>query len=162
MSLGRRVGRAEAVIFPVAVRDVPCAFHALADITPTPAGAVVWEGGCLECGEPLAYHETGSIPAREREVYRELYSVGVTLDTITGSRRLLAALAWVWRPRLCAPPAPLGAHERALLDEHTRRMVEKWAAHWERASGETLEAAAKILDDGLSVAELEAIIWPES
>jgi hypothetical protein len=47
-----------------------------------------------------------------------------------------------------------------LIDEHDRRMTEKWEAHWRTVSDEILEAAVELLEGQPPDAELEAIIWP--
>lgn len=75
----------------VAACDVPCALHALADATPTPPGAELWEAPCFECGAPLLYHIAADVPRRERELSAELYGPG-TLAALTASRRTLAGM----------------------------------------------------------------------
>lgn len=42
--------------------------------------------------------------------------------------------------------APGEVYKRASMEEHDRRMVEKWTAHWQTVSDEILEAAAELLE----------------
>jgi hypothetical protein len=168
-ALRRQLERAERVIHPAASRVIPCAWHALAEIEPRVhvAPADVFPGSCPECGGDMDFNMTGATP-RERELSAEFYFRGHTLDTLTASRRSLAAMVWLSRRGETITASPGEVYKRALIDEHNRRMGEKWAAHLEAVSDETLEVwrdlAERDLDDARpspSDAELEAIIWPE-
>jgi hypothetical protein len=139
--------------------DVPCALHALAAITPTPCGAEVFEGGCLECGVGILYH-TATTTERERALCVELYGPGASLARLTASRRSLAGFIWLSRRGDARAAEPCEAYQRALIEEHNRRMAEKWAAHWQTVPLAELEAGAELLESRLSDAELAAIIWP--
>jgi hypothetical protein len=97
---------------------------------------------------------------RERELSAEFYYRGFTLAALTASRRAVAGLAWLSRRGKIITAAPGEVYKRALLDEHNRRMSEKWAAHWATVPDELLEFAADMLEGRTPDAELEAIIWP--
>jgi hypothetical protein len=153
-----RSGRLEK-LEAVAVAGVPCAWHALGSITPTPAGAEIHTGACPECGEDMLYNSAGTT-SRERELHAELYGPGATLATLTVSRRSLAGMVWLSRRGTIITAAPGEVYKRALIDEHGRRMTEKWTAHWQTVSDEILEEAAVLLEGQPPDAELEAIIWP--
>lgn len=156
MSALSRLQKLEAV----AACDVPCAWHALGSILPTPAGAEIYTGACLECGEDMLFNSAGTT-ARERELHAELYGPGATLATLTASRRSLAAMVWLSRRGVVITAAPSEVYKRSLIEEHNQRMAEKWEAHWQTVSDEILEAAAELLEGEPPDAELEAIIWPE-
>lgn len=160
-TLRRQLERAEGAILPEASRRVPCAWHALADLLPRPPvdPADVFPGTCIECGEDMDFSMVGCTP-RERVLSAEFYFRGHTLATLTASRRAVAALAWLSRRGKIITAAPGEVYKRALLDEHNRRMSEKWAAHWATISDELLEFAADMLEGRTPDAELEAIIWP--
>lgn len=142
----------------VAVAGVTRAWHALGSITPTPAGAQIYTGACLECGEDMLYHSAG-VTERERELHAELYGPGATLVTLTASRRSLAGMVWLYRRGSALTAAPGEVYKRALIEEHGRRMTEKWEAHWQTVSDEILEAAVELLECQQSDAELKEIIW---
>lgn len=154
-----RVEKVEATLYAERARGAVCAFHALADITPTPRGAEVWEGACAECDAAIIYHSTGPMPSRERDLYRELYAVGRTPARVTGSRRMLAVTVWMSRQPPASSP-PLGPYEQVLSDESLRRIRERWTEHWKTVPDDVLEDAADMFEGRVSDAELEAIIWP--
>jgi hypothetical protein len=107
----------------------------------------------------MLYNSAGTT-ARERELHAELYGSGATLATLTASRRSLAGMVWLsWRGEVISA-APSEVYKRALIEEHNRRMTEKWEAHWRTVSDEILEAAVELLEGEPPDAELEAIIWP--
>lgn len=143
----------------MAACDVPCAWHALGAMTPTPVGAEIYVGACLECGEDMLYHSV-DVTEWERELHAELYGSGATLATLTASRRSLAGMIWLSRRGTFITAAPGEVYKRALVEEHGRRMTGKWEAHWQTVSDEILEAAVELLEGQQSDAELEAIIWP--
>lgn len=143
----------------VAACDVPCAWHALGSIMPTPAGAKIRTGACLECGEDMLFNSAGTT-ARERELHAELYGPGATLATLTASRRSLAVMIWLSRRGTVITAAPGEVYKRALIEEHNRRMTDKWEAHWRTVPDEILEAAVELLEGEPPDAVLEAIIWP--
>jgi hypothetical protein len=118
-------------------------------------------GTCLECGEDIDFNMAGCTP-REREPSAEFYFRGFMLATLTVSRRAVAALAWLSRRGKVITAAPGEVYKRVLIEEHNRRMSEKWAAHWATVSDELLESAANVLEGRTPDAELEAIIWPDS
>ncbi|HEX7312313.1 MAG TPA: hypothetical protein VF297_00080 [Pyrinomonadaceae bacterium] len=153
-----RSGRLEK-LEAVAVAGVPCAWHALGSITPTLAGAEIYAGACMECGENMVYHSADAT-AQERELHSELYGPGATLATLTASRRSLAGMVWLSRRGTIITAAPSEVYKRALIEEHGRRMAEKWEAHWQTVSDEILETAVELLEGQHSDAELEEIIWP--
>lgn len=138
--------------------DVPCGWHALGNILLTPAGAEIYTGTCLECGEDMLYNSAGRT-ARERELHAELYGPGATLATLTASRRSLAGMVWLSRRGEVISAVPSEVYKRALIDEHNWRMTDKWEAHWQTVSDEILEAAVELLESEPPDAELEAIIW---
>jgi hypothetical protein len=138
--------------------DVPCAWHALGSILPTPAGAEIHTGACVECGEDMLFNSAGTT-ARERELHAELYGPGATLATLTASRRSLAGMVWLSRRGEVISAAPGEVYKRALIEEHNQRMTEKWEAHWQTVSDKILEAAVELLEGETPDAELEAIIW---
>ena len=154
-----RVEKVETAFYAERVSVVSCAFHALAELTPTPRGAEVWEGACGECDAAITYHATEQTPPRLRALWREVYAVGRTPETVTGSRRMLAATVWMYRQPLVSLP-PLGPYEQALHDESMRRIRERWTEHWKTVPDEVLEDAAAMYEGKVSDAELEAIIWP--
>lgn len=137
---------------------VPCALHALADNTPTPPGAWTWEGGCTECGDAILYH-TFDTTGRGRALAVEFYGLGAEAGAFTASRRGVAALAWLSRQAKPETAGPGETFKRALIEEHGRRMAEKWTALWRAASDDVLETAEALLCTAPD-AELEAIIWP--
>jgi hypothetical protein len=69
-------------------------------------------------------------------------------------------MIWLSRRGTIITAAPGEVYKRALIDEHDRRMTEKWEAHWRTVSDEILEAAVELLEGQPPDAELEAIIWP--
>lgn len=143
--------------------DVTCAWHTLSDITlrvPADPGDV-FAGTCCECGEDMEFNMAGCTP-RERELSTELYARGWTLDTLTASRRSLAAMLWLYRRGQNITPSPGEVYKRALIEEHARRMEAKWAAHLETISDELLEMIVDLTERDPSDAELEEIIWPGS
>ena len=147
----------------VAACDVPCAWHALADIMPRPvavAPADIFAGTCRECGEDMDFNMADCMP-RERELSAEFYPHGLGIETLTASRRSLAAMLWLSRRGKVITAAPGEVYKQALIDEHDRRMGDKWEAHWRTVPDEILEAAAELLEGDIPDAELEAIIWPE-
>ncbi len=160
-TLRRQLERAESVIHPAASRLVPCAWHALAELFPrAPVDpADTFAGSCGECGEDMDFNMERCTP-RERELSTEFYFRGWTFATLSASRRSLAAMLWLHRRGTVIKAQPGEVYKQALLDEHDRRMVEKWAAHWETVSDEALEEAAELLECQPTDAELEAIIWP--
>lgn len=137
--------------------DVPCAWHALGAVLPTPAGAIVDEGACMECGGVMLYNSAGTT-ARERELCLEVYAPGATFETLTASRRAWAISLWLSRRGNAITAGPGEVYKQALMDEHTRRMNQRWAEYLAGASDEALEKMEEV--GGLSDAELEAIIWP--
>lgn len=153
-----RSGRLEK-LEAVAAAGVPCAWHALGSITPTPAGAEIYTGACLECGEDMLFNSAGTT-ARERELHAKLYGPGATLETLTASRRSLAGMIWLSRRGEAIYAAPGEVYKRALIEEHNRRMTDKWEAHWRTVPDDILEVAVVLLEGQQTDAELEAIIWP--
>lgn len=162
MKMSGRVIKAEAVIYPERASAVPCAWHALADLFPrVPVDpADIFAGSCGECGGDMDFNMERCTP-RERELSAEFYPRGWTCASLTASRRSLAAMLWLNRRGTKIMARPDEVYKRALIEEHDRRMIEKWAAHWETVSNEALEEAAELLEREPPDAELEAIIWPE-
>ena len=158
--LRRQLERAEGVILPAAAREVPCAFHALAAITPTPPGAETWEGGCYECGGAIVYHAEAGAPERETRLFRELYRVGVKSVSLGASRRYVAWLAWVRRQTRPSYTPPRDPYARALDAECSRRVAEAWTAFWRSPPAGAREWAAEFFAEDFPLTELEAIIWP--
>lgn len=161
MGISQRLGRVEATALPRAVRVVPCAWYAIAELFPrVPVDpADIFAGSCGECGGDMDFNMERCTP-RERELSAEFYFRGWTFATLTASRRSLAAMLWLHRRGVVIKAGPGEVYKRALIEEHDRRMVEKWVAHWETVTDEALEEAAELLERQPTDAELEAIIWP--
>lgn len=160
MGLGDRLAKVEAVTYAERARAVPCAFHALAEVTPTPPDAETWEGGCPECGAVILYHADRGVPRRFIEAYRELYPVGVSYASRAASRRYAALMVLEYRFPRPPCPEPRDAYARALVAESGRRTFEGWAAFWRSAPDDLLEMWAEMYAEDFPRAELEKVIWP--
>src|SRR5829696_1820366 len=128
MSISQRLGRVEVAAMPGAARAVPCAWHELAELFPrVPVDpSDIFAGSCGECGGDMDFNMERCTP-RERELSAEFYPRGWTCATLTASRRSLAAMLWLHRRGTVIKSRPGEVYKQALLDEHDRRMVEKWA-----------------------------------
>ena len=122
--------------------------------------ADVFPGSCRECGEDMDFNME-DCTHRERELSTELYFRGYTLATLTASRRAMAAVEWLNRrgKDITAPPGEV--YKQALIDEHDRRMGEKWVAHLATMPDDLLAFLGELLEHPPPEAELEAILWPE-